>query len=113
MPCIFFICRGCVVSLFYDEPDQPVENQPQPPSPWSKLTLAGRVLLLAHLVLGIGGSALYICDYLPQLPAGRYPILMFVVPVGLVCVFLFFAIAWALERIGLRIYMREPETRVK
>jgi hypothetical protein len=78
----------------------------QRPSPLSRFTLAGRVLLLAHVLVGIGGSALYICDYIPQLPAGRYPILMFVIPVGLVCFFSFLVIAWGLERLGIRIYKR-------
>jgi hypothetical protein len=35
------------------------------------------MLLLAHLLLGIGGSALYICELIPGLPTGRYPIIMF------------------------------------
>ncbi len=78
----------------------------QPGSPLNKLTLAGRMLLLIHLVLAIGGSALYICDFLPQFPRGNYPILMFVIPVGLVCFFLFLALAWVLERFGIQIYKR-------
>ena len=58
-------------------------------SPLNRLTLPGGALLLAHLLLAIGGSALYICDYIPQLPAGRYPVFMFVIPVALGCFFLF------------------------
>ncbi len=78
----------------------------QPASPLNKLTLAGRMLLLIHLVFGIGGSALYICDLLPRFPSGNYPILMFVIPVGLLCFFLFLAFAWILERVGIQIYKR-------
>ena len=75
-------------------------------SPLNKLTLAGRILLLVHLLSGIGGAALYICDFVPQFPTGSYPILMFVIPVGIVCFFLFLAVAWILERLGIRIYKR-------
>jgi hypothetical protein len=76
----------------------------QPPPPLDKFTFVGRMLLLTHLLLGIGGSAVYICDFIPQLPAGRYPVFMFVIPVGLVCFLLFLASAWLLERIGIQIY---------
>src|SRR3954468_12363463 len=75
-----------------------------PDSPVSRLTRTGRLLLLVHLLLAIGGSALYIVDFLPKFPAGRYPVLMFVIPVGLASAFLFFIIAWILERLGVRIY---------
>jgi hypothetical protein len=78
----------------------------QPPSPLNKLTLAGRMLLLIHLVLFIGGTALYICDLIPHFPTGSYPILMFATPVGLVCFFLFLAFAWILERLGIQVYRR-------
>jgi hypothetical protein len=78
----------------------------QPSPPLSKFTFAGRMLLLAHLLLGIGGTALYICDFIPRMPAGRYPVIMFVVPVGLVCFFSFLTLAWILERVGVRIYKR-------
>jgi hypothetical protein len=81
--------------------------QDEPPaSPLNKLTFAGRLLLLIDLVLFIGGTALYICDYLPQFPTGSYPILMFAIPVGLVCFFFFLALAWVLERVGIRVYKR-------
>jgi hypothetical protein len=64
------------------------------------------LLLLVHLVLFIAGSAFYICDFLPQLPTGSYPILMFLIPIGLACVFLFLALAWIFERVGIPIYKR-------
>ena len=87
----------------------PSELMEQTPSPLKRLTLAGRMLLLIHLLLCIGGSALYICDFLPRLPVGSYPILMFVIPVGLVCCFVFLALAWVLERVGVKIYKRDPD----
>lgn len=74
------------------------------PSPLEKLTLTGRMLLVAHVLLGVGGLALYICDFIPQFPPGRYPLLMFVVPVGLACFFLFLILAWLLEKLGVNIY---------
>lgn len=64
------------------------------------------MLLMLHLLLGIGGSALYICDFIPQLPPGRYPIIMFAVPVGLACFFSFLIIAWTLKRFGIQIYKK-------
>lgn len=78
----------------------------QPSSPLNKLTFAGRLLLLIDLVLFIGGTALYICDFLPHFPTGSYPILMFAIPVGLGCFFFFLSFAWGLERVGIRIYKR-------
>ena len=77
-----------------------------PKPPLQRFTFAGRMLLLAHLLLGVGGSALYVCELIPQLPGGRYPLLMFIVPVGIGCFLLFFALAWILERLGVRIYNR-------
>ena len=76
------------------------------PSPLQKLTLTGRMLLILHLLLDIGSSAYYICDYITQFPPGRYPIIMFVVPVGLACFFSFLFIAWGLERLGIQIYKK-------
>ena len=80
------------------------ENLEPPSPPISKFTIAGRVLLLIHLIMFVGGTVLYICDFIPKLPSGRYPIFMFAAPVGLFCLFLFLALAWLLERIGVRIY---------
>jgi hypothetical protein len=74
------------------------------PSPLSRFTLAGRMLLLAHLLLGIGGSALYICKLIPGFPPGRYPILMFVIPVGLACYFSFLVFARIFWKFGIRVY---------
>lgn len=76
----------------------------EPRSPLRKFTFAGRMLLLVHLLLGVGGSVLYICDFIPQLPAGRYPIFMFIAPVTLVCFFSFLIFSWALKRLGISIY---------
>ena len=76
----------------------------QQPSPLSRFTLAGRMLLLAHVLLGMGGTTLYICDFIPKFSAGRYPIFMFAVPVGLACIFSFLLFARTLERFGIKIY---------
>ena len=62
------------------------------------------MLLLSHILLCIGGSALYICDFIPQFPAGRYPIMFFVIPVAALCFFSFLSLAWVLERLGIKIY---------
>jgi hypothetical protein len=76
------------------------------PPPLNKFTRAGRMLVLSHLLLAIGGSALYIGGFLPGFPAGSYPIMMFVVPVALACFILFLVLSWALERLGIQIYRR-------
>jgi len=97
------------IKPFLDNPNRMpnlCQGMEQQPSPLSKLTLTGRVLLLAHVLVGLGGSILDICDFLPQSRPGNYPVLMFVAPVGLVCFFSFLLIAWILERIGIQIYKR-------
>ncbi len=83
-----------------------------PPNPLlTKFTFAGRMLLLAHLLLAIGGSALYISEMLPGLPSGRYPIFVFVVPIGIAGVLSFFALAWIFERLGVPVYRRAPDSK--
>jgi hypothetical protein len=77
-----------------------------PQSPLEKLTFTGRMLLLGHLLLFVGGSILYVCDAIPRLPAGRYPLLLFIVPVGIGCLFSFLILTWLLERAGVKIYKR-------
>jgi len=83
-----------------------------PPNPLlTKFTFAGRMLLLAHLLLAIGGSALYVCEMLPGLPGGSYPIFVFVVPIGIVSVLSFFGLARIFERLGVRVYRGVPESK--
>jgi hypothetical protein len=81
--------------------------EPPSNSPIANLTKVGRVLLNIHLVLGFGGTALYIIHFVPELPPGGYPIFTFAVPVGLGCLVSFLAIAWILERCGIRVYAKK------
>ena len=74
-----------------------------PPSPPNKPTFLERFLILVDLVLFIGGTALYSCDFLPQFPTGRCPVLMFAMPVSVGC-FVFLSLAWLSERVGIRVY---------
>ena len=82
----------------------------EPYSPLNRFTQAGKILFLVHLLLGIGVSVLYLCGSFPLLPPGMYPvsvlIAIFIVPVGLLCLFSFLIIAWILERFGVRVYKR-------
>ena len=57
------------------------------------------MLLLCHILLFLGGTTLYVEGFLPMFPAGSYPLMMFAVPVGMVCCFLFVVLAWMLEKL--------------
>ena len=46
-----------------------------------RLTLAGRILVLLTLFLAVGGPIGYFAITWEELPAGRYPIWFFVLPV--------------------------------
>ena len=82
------------------------DRMKRPESPLEKMTLTGRMLLLGHVLLFVGGSILYICDLIPRMPAGRYPVFLFVLPVGFGCAFSFLLLTWILQRAGVRIYKR-------
>jgi uncharacterized membrane protein YgdD (TMEM256/DUF423 family) len=73
------------------------------------LTIPGRLLLIGTL---LGAGALFCAYFLataPELPSGRYPMLMWIIPLG-IAGFLFFRVAaFVLEKIGIRIYTRGSE----
>lgn len=69
-------------------------------------TPVGRALFTGAVLATMGGVGVYVLWIREDLPAGRYPILLFAVPVGIGCVLLFFGLAWLLERLGIRIYNR-------
>jgi hypothetical protein len=82
---------------------------PQEP-PRSPLTRAGRVLA-GSLLLAFGAGLLaYLLWIHDALSPGRYPLLLFAVPVGLGCFLLFFGCAWILERRGIAVW-RKPGDR--
>ena len=72
-----------------------------------KLTLAGRVIVLIHVFMAFGGTLFYVFDFIPKLPTGRYPLLMFAIPVILVCFVSFRLVTWVAGRLGIRVYKDE------
>ncbi len=46
-------------------------------------TIAGRLWIIACICGGTGAFIAYMCELLPQLPPGRYPLIFFLVPVAL------------------------------
>ena len=78
------------------------------PSPIDKLTIAGRLLLIADFVLfGVG---FYIAFFFiaENFPPGRYPVVFICMPIFIVCFFFFLIGAWLLERCGVQIYVNKP-----
>lgn len=74
-----------------------------------RLTVPGRLLFVVTL-LGAGAVlVLYILESLPGFPAGRYPVYMWALPVAMAGVLFFFGAAFALEKLGVRIYRRRPD----
>lgn len=73
------------------------------------LTIPGRFLLIVT-ILGFG--ALFVWYFLataPDIPAGSYPILLWLVPTGLASFLFFLTLAFILEKFGIRIYRRSRE----
>ena len=70
----------------------------------SKYTLAGRIIVLIHVLAAIGGTLLYVLDFIPKLPQGRYLLLMFAIPVVLVCFISFRFTTCLANRLGVRVY---------
>ena len=79
------------------------------PADW--LTVPGRLLLIFTLIGFGGGFTWYTLWALETLPSGSYPFLFFVFPVLLAAAVFFFATAFLLERLGIRIYRRRDAGR--
>jgi hypothetical protein len=84
-------------------PDQDDEGS-RGPADW--LTVRGRLLLILTLLSFAGGFTWYTLRALETLPSGSYPFLFFAIPVLIAAVVFFFAVAFLLERLGIRIYRR-------
>jgi len=82
------------------------ENTP-PIARW--LTVPGRLLLIVIIVSSAGGIWWYVESTIHSFPSGRYPIILWAVPVLVVAALLFFGIAAFLEKIGIRIYQKPPK----
>jgi hypothetical protein len=83
-----------------DEDPEPVGR----PGPAEWLTVPGRLLLIATLAGGAGALYFYFMAGYEGLPPGRYPVLLWVVPVALAAGAFFFVAAFVLERLGVCVY---------
>ena len=85
---------------------EPDHDDQAAPGPADWLTVPGRLLLILAVLGFAGGFTWYTVRGLEALPSGRYPILFFAFPVLLAAAVFFFAVAFLLERLGVRIYRR-------
>ena len=81
------------------------------PGPADWLTVPGRLLLILTVVGGACLFYFYFIGTYEDLPAGRYPVLLWLVPVGVAAVAFFFVTALVLERLGVRIYRNRASRR--
>ena len=81
------------------------------PGPAEWLTVPGRLLLIATLAGAAGTFYFYFMQTYGDLPAGRYPVLLWVVPVAAAAVAFFFIASLLLQRLGVRIYRKEPDRK--
>jgi len=73
-----------------------------------RFTIPGRILFLLT-IFGSGALFLwYLMATLPTFPAGSYPIMFWLIPVGLAGFFFFLLAALVLEKLGVKIY-RDPD----
>jgi len=78
----------------------------RPPSPIDKLTIPGRLLLIATILLfgaGFYASFLFVGQ---NFPPGRYPMIFVCMPICMVCFFFFLVGTWILERLGVQVYAK-------
>lgn len=74
-----------------------------------KLTIPGRLLLIATFLFFGGGFYWSFMFFANNFPAGRYPLIFVCMPLFIGC-FLFFLIgAWLLERCGIQVYANKPK----
>jgi hypothetical protein len=76
--------------------------------PAKGLTPAGRVLLVLTVLGSVGGlAAWFLFTWDPPRP-GSHPIIIWLVPVGIVSVFFFFGAALLLEKCGVPVFRKPP-----
>ncbi len=92
-----------------DDADHDEHADPDPPGLAKWLTVPGRLLLILTFILGGAGFYFFAMNTLPSLPSGSYPVMFWVAPVVLACVIFFFAVAWVLERAGVRVYQKKRQ----
>ena len=95
-------CSECRCPL--DEPafqrEQPVETHPRGPARQLSeiFTLTGRILVIATILLAVGGTYGVIAFFYDTLPPGRYPLWFFGMPVWVGSGLLFVVVAGLLTR---------------
>ena len=77
------------------------------PGPIEWLTVPGRLLLIAAIVGFVATFYFYFVNTIADFPTGRYPVVMWVLPVAAAWGAFFFLAAFILERLGLSIYRRD------
>ena len=76
------------------------------PGPIEWFTVAGRLLLMVAIV-GFAATLYFFLEMtIPDLPAGSYPVVMWMLPVALAWGAFFFLAAFILEKLGIAIYRR-------
>jgi hypothetical protein len=75
---------------------------------YEHLTLAGRILLIATLVLGVGGPWMVIFWLHDSLPPGSYSLWFFTLPVLVGSALLFGLAVYALQKLGIAVF-RNPD----
>ena len=73
------------------------------------LTVPGRLLLIATV---LGCAALfyfYFMSSYEDLPAGRYPLMLWLAPILFGGALFFFGAAWLLEKLGISIYTKSQK----
>jgi hypothetical protein len=74
------------------------------PNPIEKLTIPGRLLLVATIVLFGFGFYFTFFVVVDNFSSSRYPIIVMLIPPFVVGFLFFLAAAWLLERCGIQIY---------
>ena len=67
-------------------------------NPLRNFTILGRLWIIACIVLAMLGFYAYVTDFLPGLPSGGYPIIMFLLPV-LIAAFFVYVLGYGLLRL--------------
>ena len=83
-----------------------VAGRPPAAGPAEWFTVPGRLLLILTVAGAAALFAWYFLVLVDDLPAGSYPVVVFVAPVAVGAVLFFLSAAFVLERIGVRIYQR-------
>lgn len=77
------------------------------PDPLRDFTAAGRLWLAGCITLGVASLGAYVAEVVPELPYGSYPWFIFVLPVAVATVAIYYAGNWLLRKCGVRLRQAE------